>query len=102
MKMKQECHEVTRNAKLRPRIIDDYRRDRVWIRIALALMLLTMAATSAAAKRASVATVPMELRGVHIFVDISINGKPATFVLDTGASANVITPDAVQRLHLTP
>lgn len=61
-----------------------------------------MAAGATVAARADAVTVPMELRGVHIFVQISINGKPATFVLDTGASANVITPDAVQRLGLTP
>ena len=47
-------------------------------------------------------TVPIQMRGVHVFVEITINGKPASFVLDTGASANVITPDAVKRLRLTP
>ncbi len=47
-------------------------------------------------------TVPVRLRGVYIYVDVVINGRPATFVLDTGASANVVTPDAIKRLHLTP
>jgi hypothetical protein len=71
-------------------------------RLMLFLVLLSMATMSAESRAADVVTVPMQLHGVHIFVNIAINGKPATFVLDTGASANVITPQAVERLHLTP
>jgi predicted aspartyl protease len=65
-------------------------------------MLMGIVAVSATARAAEAITVPMQLHGVHIFLSIAINGKPATFVLDTGASANVITPQAVERLHLTP
>src|SRR5579872_878784 len=62
----------------------------------LACPLTAQAAVSHAA------TVPIELQGVHVFVAVSVNGKPATFVLDTGASANVITPAAAKRLGLSP
>jgi predicted aspartyl protease len=59
-------------------------------------------ACSLAASGAESVTVPIQQHGVHVYVDVSVDGKPATFVLDTGASANVITPQAIQRLHLTP
>ena len=81
---------------------DPARHRRLWLGFALAYALLTLAAGSALAKGANVVTVPVELRGVHIFVEIAVNGKPATFVLDTGASANVIAPDAVKQLGLSP
>lgn len=46
-------------------------------------------------------TVPITLQGVHIYLDATINGKPARFVLDSGAGANILTPEAAQRLGLT-
>jgi hypothetical protein len=70
---------------------------RTWL---ITSILITIVAT--AARAADSTTVPIRLEGVHIYVDVSINGKPASFVLDTGASANVITPDAVRRLTLMP
>ena len=42
----------------------------------------------------------IETRGTHLFVAVKINGKPATFGLDTGASTSIITPQAVERLGL--
>src|ERR1043165_8047548 len=69
---------------------------------AAALLLAVLFAAPVRALPADAVTVPIQLHGVHIFVEIAINGKPATFVVDTGASANVITPQAVKRLHLMP
>jgi len=70
---------------------------RTWLIIAL---LVTIVAT--AGRAATSTTVSIRLEGVHIYVDVSINGKPASFILDTGASANVLTPEASRRLNLTP
>jgi Periplasmic protease len=44
--------------------------------------------------------VPFTLDGGHIFVDGTLNGKPARFVLDSGAGANIFTPDAAKRFGL--
>jgi hypothetical protein len=71
-------------------------------RVMIGLVMLTAALLQAQAQETGPVTVPMKLQGVHIYVEVGINGKPATFVLDTGASANVITPQAVERLKLTP
>jgi hypothetical protein len=56
----------------------------------------------AAAQEATPVTVPIEQRGIHLYVKVSVNGKPATFVLDTGASVNVVTPQAAKQLELIP
>ncbi|HLK57039.1 MAG TPA: aspartyl protease family protein [Chthonomonadaceae bacterium] len=77
-------------------------RNHLATRIALVWMLFVLGCLRAGATGVGPVTVPITLHGVHIFVDITINGQPATFVLDTGASANVITPQAMQRLQLTP
>jgi len=100
--MKHGSPELNLHVNRRCGVTHSCQHNRLGLWLMLTMALLTMAATAALAKRAPGVIVPMELRGVHIFVDISINGKPATFVLDTGASANVITPDAMKRLHLTP
>ena len=47
-------------------------------------------------------TVPFKLIGGHIFVDIKINDKSATFLLDSGSGANVITPAAAKVLGVEP
>ena len=69
--------------------------------LALVLALCACAGTLSRAA-AEVVSVPIRLHGVHIYVEITVNGKPGVFVLDTGASANVITPEAVTRFGLVP
>src|SRR5947209_6184213 len=68
---------------------------------ALVLAVCTCACTLSRAAGEAV-SVPIRLQGVHIYVEITVNGKPGVFVLDTGASANVITPEAVARFGLAP
>ena len=46
-------------------------------------------------------TVPLRILGEHIAVDAVAGGKPLRLVLDTGAGANVLTPDAARRLGLS-
>jgi predicted aspartyl protease len=46
-------------------------------------------------------TIPMTVDERHIYVNVTVNGQPARFVLDTGAGGNVITPEAARRLGLT-
>lgn len=45
--------------------------------------------------------VPFTLTGGHLLVPVTVNGIDASFVLDTGSQRSVVTPEAVQRLHLT-
>ena len=66
-----------------------------------ALLLLTLLVCGTSA-RAQTTTIPVEIRGVLIFVPVEINGKSAKFLLDTGAAGNFITPAAVERLGLKP
>ena len=44
--------------------------------------------------------IPFTLRGNHILIRVAVNDKPATFMVDSGAGENLITPQAVERLGL--
>lgn len=72
--------------------------------VCLALMGigLTVVAGRTTAERAKVVSVPLIQRGVHLFVQVTIDDKPALFALDTGAGVNLVTPKAARRLDLTP
>jgi len=56
----------------------------------------------AGADEARAVTVPLIQRGVHVFVAVTIEDRPMLFGLDTGAGANVLTPQAAGRLGLNP
>jgi len=45
-------------------------------------------------------TLPFSLRAGHIFVDATLNGQAAQFVLDSGAGANIISSASAKRFHL--
>ncbi|MEO7715303.1 MAG: aspartyl protease family protein [Capsulimonas sp.] len=45
-------------------------------------------------------TIPFTLSRGHIYVSVKVNGKPATFGLDTDAYTNVLTPEAAKRLGI--
>ncbi|MES2465067.1 MAG: aspartyl protease family protein [Armatimonadota bacterium] len=47
--------------------------------------------------RSGTTTVAMRLIGSHLYVEGKVNGKPARFVLDSGAGANILTPEAAER-----
>jgi len=47
-------------------------------------------------------TVPITLHDCMIVAASTVNGKPVTLMLDTGAGGNVLTPEAARRLGLTP
>jgi predicted aspartyl protease len=44
--------------------------------------------------------VPMTLYSKHVVVDVRINGEPARFLLDSGASHNTVTEQLATRLQL--
>lgn len=73
---------------------------RVAVWFALIGMLWTASAGRAAADGAQSVTVPLIQRGVHLYVAATVDDKPALFVLDTGAGANILTPRAAKRLDL--
>jgi hypothetical protein len=47
------------------------------------------------------ATVPLRVIASRLLVEVTVNGVPATFQLDTGAGRSLITPEAAKRLRLT-
>jgi hypothetical protein len=59
-------------------------------------------AAQAPAKAASnvVATIPFELNNKHIMLSGKVNGKPITFVLDTGDQAAIVDLDLAKRMNL--
>jgi len=63
-------------------------------------MLWSASALRAEADGAQSVTVPLIQRGVHLYVEATIDDKPALMVLDTGAGANILTPRAAKRLNL--
>ena len=69
--------------------------------LASTLVLVACLARSAGAcEMTRLATVPLTLADGRILVDLEINGRDATFQLDTGAARSVVTPQAVHRLGL--
>jgi predicted aspartyl protease len=46
------------------------------------------------------AVVPLETFSTVILAPVLVNGVQGTFILDTGATQTVVTPDAVARFHL--
>ena len=68
----------------------------------IACLVVLLANAGAAASARDTITVPFTLRGMHIYVSGAINDVPVTLVLDSGAGANVVTPQGAQRLGLKP
>ena len=64
------------------------------------LVLLWPSMVSAACQVQQRATVTLDIVGTTVLAPVSVNGVPGTFILDTGASLSVVTPDAVQRFGL--
>lgn len=64
------------------------------------LALLPPGAARAACTVAPRATVPLHEIAEHVVVDAEVDGKPARFILDTGAERTLLTPAAVRRLAL--
>ncbi|MBC8103780.1 MAG: aspartyl protease family protein [Cytophagales bacterium] len=50
--------------------------------------------------KSGVVTVPFRRSGGHLYLDALIQGKPAVFVLDCGAGADILTPQAAARLGI--
>ena len=65
---------------------------RVFSAIILALPTLALPA------RAQSLTLNLKVLGEHVAVEGTVNGQPLRLILDTGAGANVLTPEAAKRL----
>jgi len=69
--------------------------------IGAALVGLLLGAVPAAACQVQPrAVVPLEIASRHAIVTVEVNGRPASFILDTGAERTMVTVAAVQRLGL--
>lgn len=45
--------------------------------------------------------VDVEVVAGHIYLPVTVNGKPAKFILDTGAQSSVVLPESAERLGVT-
>lgn len=70
--------------------------------LAIGLALGLIAHTPAPAQDTGPASLPITIHGVYVYVNATVNDKPATLVLDSGAGINVITPEAAKRLGVEP
>lgn len=68
--------------------------------LALKLLLAHVLATGVVAPQQAV-TIPVTLRSGYIYVPVQVNGRKATFLLDTGAGLDCLTPDFASKLGLT-
>ncbi len=71
--------------------------------VALLLMLLMpsrVARPAPACETTRVATIPLTVVDGRMLLALTVNGRPATFQLDTGAALSLVTPEAVRRLAL--
>jgi hypothetical protein len=85
-----------------PRNRSEVRLERVVLNQAIAdadFAMPVMVATAHIETAGGVARVPFELFSNHIYVDGSLDGKPARFLVDTGG-ANLLTPAAAKKFGL--
>ena len=64
------------------------------------LSTLTVAAPSRADAPPAPFTTTITLRAGHVWIDGTLNGQPAHFILDSGAGGMLVTPAAAQRCGL--
>jgi len=99
----ERTSSVLRNQGSYQMHLQSYRRFsgyRMAICLALIGILWGQTAVRAAVDGAQSVTVPLIQRGVHLYVQATIDDQPALMVLDTGAGANILTPRAAKRLKL--
>src|SRR5580700_1443343 len=71
-----------------------------YLLVATLLLLITNSFANSSTRASDPITVPFTLRGGHIYMSGLINDTPVTLVLDSGAGANVVTPQGAQKLGL--
>lgn len=69
-------------------------------RVLTALAVFTAAPTLVTASPTS--SVPFEVTGRHVFIDVTVNENPLCFVFDTGASSTVIDSASAAAIGLEP
>jgi hypothetical protein len=86
-----------------PRRRSEVRFDKIALDVAVVdadFAMPTMAATAHIDATDGIARIPFELINNHIFVDATINGKPARLIVDT-AGANILTPAAAAKFGVS-
>src|SRR5258708_3786326 len=66
----------------------------------LLLALLWPSVVFAECSVRQLAAVPLDIIGTVVLAPVMVNGTPGTFILDTGASQTVVTPEAVIHFSL--
>jgi predicted aspartyl protease len=75
-------------------------RSRVeWCVLGLLLSMATPMA-NAACKIAQIADLPVTMRGLQPLINVTINGKPSHFVIDSGAFMSMISPEKAEEYQL--
>jgi hypothetical protein len=64
------------------------------------LLVASAAAANAACRVEQVASVPIKLVNGHPLVTVTVNDKPATFILDSGAERTLMGEDVVRQLDV--
>lgn len=86
-----------------PRRRSEVRFEHIALDVAIAdadFAMPQMAATAHVESADGIARIPFELINNHIFVDATINGKPARLIVDT-AGANMLTPAAAAKFGVS-
>ncbi len=86
-----------------PRRRSEVRFEHIALNVAIAdadFAMPQMAATAHIDAADGIARIPFELINNHIFVDATINGKPARLIVDT-AGANILTPAAAAKFGVS-
>lgn len=69
---------------------------------AACLMFFAGGGPARACQLLQVAELPVTMDGDEVLVELSLNGRPVQFLLDTGASRTVLTEDGAAKLGLKP
>ena len=73
-----------------------------WLPLLCAGALAAVHTAHAACNVETVAEMPLRSSAGFLTVTASVNGKPVSFLLDTGAEAGLVTPEAARSLGLPP
>jgi predicted aspartyl protease len=68
----------------------------------LSRIVFAMALSLLAVPASAEVTIPFEVTGRHIFIEVAVGETPLSFVFDTGASSTVIDSATADRLGLEP
>ncbi len=68
-----------------------------WMASAAVLLIVSCGGSTGDGLRGIDSVIPMTIHGRHVVVEVRINDEPARFLLDTGASHNVVSSSLAKR-----